>query len=354
MANESLKVGERLEVSVLTETVCELLRSAGLAVESATRAAHLLVYAQRSGVDTHGVTHLPAYVRRLLDGSINSSPKFVFENTDGAASVLDANDALGCLAADAAITEAMRRANQFGVGSVAVRNSSHFGPAGVYVEAAAKAGYVAIALSNASATMAPWGGRDSILGTNPLAAAFPRANAAPVVIDMATSTASRAHVRRALANNSTIPPDWALDQAGRPTTDPAEALRGSMQPMGGPKGSALALMVELLCASLAGATPGYSIRVPQDTSPESCKVSHFFIALDPNSFAGATHVELSVDNIAKTIEQSTPRESSEPVRLPGGASASSRKWNDEHGIEVTATLLQALRDTETLITQARA
>ena len=173
-ALDSLSAGMRISASNLTITVSQLLAATGMDDQSAVHAAELLVWAQSSGINSHGVMHLPSYVRRLLDGTINVCPRLAFENPDGASSALDADNALGCLAAFAAIQEAMRRAGEHGLGAIAVRNSSHFGPAGVYVHHAAIAGYVAMAFSNASPTMAPWGGREPVLGTNPIAAAFPR------------------------------------------------------------------------------------------------------------------------------------------------------------------------------------
>jgi len=346
---ESLKTSTTLSVITLTRLVAQTLEAARMEPESAFRAAELLVYAQASGLDTHGVTHLPSYVRRLLDGTINPRPMLQFENTQGAATVLDAHDALGCIAADAAMREAMTRAATFGVGCVAVRNSSHFGPAGVYVQAAASAGYVALALSNASATIAPWGARESILGTNPIATAFPRANAEPVVVDMATSAAARADVRKAAAQGAAIPAHWALDSTGRPTTDAQLALQGSMQPLGGHKGFALALMVEMLCSCLAGGAPGFEVRVPQDTAPESCKVSHFFLTLEPGAFAGTDELRLGVETLANTIENSVPRDPNEPVRVPGSASAAARARSDAQGIKLSDVLLQALRESAALV-----
>ena len=349
---ELLHVGSTIAVIELEHVVAAVLRRAGLSATDAQRAAVLLTYAQRSGLETHGILHLPFYVARLLNGTINANARLEFDTPEGAATALDANDALGCIAADAAMDEAMRRAASYGVGSVAVRNSSHFGPAGVYVQCAANAGYVGIAMSNASATMAPWGGREALLGTNPIAAAFPRNNGAPVVIDMATSAAARADVRKAAAGATTIPSHWALDEQGHPTTDAQAALAGSMQPMGGAKGAALSLMVELLCSCLAGGAAGVDVRVPQDTEPAPCKVSHFFLALHPDAFAGAAILKRSVDALSSAIERSPPSVLTQPVRVPGSAAAATREHSDQHGVKLTTALHEALHQASKLVDTA--
>ncbi len=346
---DSLSAGMRITPSNLTSTVSQLLAATGMDDQSAARAAELMVWAQRSGIDSHGVMHLPSYVRRLLNGTINLRPRLEFDNPEGASSALDADNALGCLAASTAMREAMDRADAHGVGAIAVRNSSHFGPAGVYVYHAASAGYVAMAFSNASPTMAPWSGREPVLGTNPVAAAFPRPDSEPIVIDLASTTGSRAMIRKAASNREPIPAGWALDSNGNPTVDASEALDGTMQPMGGAKGYALSLMVELLCSAFSGGVPGYEVRVPQDRAPHPCNVSHFFLAFSADAFGASEGLLQGVERVALAVEHSTPTDPEQPVRLPGSKGARHRALNDKHGISLTAPLLDALRDAERLI-----
>ena len=345
-ALDSLSTGMRISASNLTITVSQLLAATGMDHQSAVHAAELMVWAQSSGINSHGVMHLPSYVRRLLDGTINVCPRLAFDNPDGASSALDADNALGCLAAFAAIQEAMRRADEHGIGAIAVRNSSHFGPAGVYVHHAAMAGYVAMAFSNASSTMPPWGGHEPVLGTNPIAAAFPRPGHQPIVVDLASTTGSRAMIRQAAANGKPIPAGWALNKNGHPTLDASEALDGTMQPMGAAKGYALSLMVELLCSALSGGVPGFEVRVPQDPAPESCRVSHFFLAFSPTGFTAANQVLQGIETVAQALERSHARDPEQPVRLPGSRGAQNRARNDADGILLDTPLLNALRETQ--------
>lgn len=341
-----------ITVDELTARVSSILVAAGLVVREAARAAGLLVFAQRSGIDSHGVMHLPAYVRRLRDGSIKARPSFALEHNGGAAAVLDADDALGCLAAWRAMGDALTLARQQGVGVVAVRRSSHLGAAAPHVLHAAEQGFVALLLSNASPTMAPWGGCDAILGTNPLAAAFPRTGGDPVLIDMATSAGSRAVMRQAARAGEPIPDGWALDAEGRPTTDAAAALDGTVQPIGGAKGYGLTLMIELLCSALAGGAPGFEVRPPQVSDGGTCQVSHLAIALDPDRFAGSDRTAGHVAALADHIETSVPADPEQSVRLPGSRAAAYRMASDRDGIAMTPGLASALRDAETLVGEA--
>lgn len=346
---DGLKAGSRLPVTELENIVQQLLGKTGMESDTAGQAARLILYAQRTGIDSHGAMHLPSYVRRLLDGTINPSACFKFNQHDGATTVLDADAALGCLAAATAMQEAMRRADIYGVGVIAVRNSSHFGPAGAYVHAAADAGYVALGFSNASPTMAPWGGRRALLGTNPLAAGFPRQHGPPVVIDMASTAGSRAAIRQSANTGEPIPAHWALDADGYPTTDAHTALDGTMQPVGGAKGYGLALMVELLCSALAGGVPGYDVRTPQDRATAPCRVSHCFVAIKSDAFGDAEALIDSVESITATIEASEPRDAGDPIRIPGARRAKHLGITDERGIELTEPLLAALHEAQRLV-----
>src|SRR5262249_59633264 len=145
---------------------------------------------------------------------------------------------------------------QLGLGAVEMRNSSYFGAAGYYADRAAEHGLIGIALTNAMPAIAPPGGTEGLLGTNPIGAAFPVPGTDPVIADMATAMVARSRIRHALAaGEKTIPEGWALDPSGRPTTDPAVAVKGSLLPIGGPEGYALALMGGILCGPLSDGEP---------------------------------------------------------------------------------------------------
>lgn len=336
----------------LQALAADILAATGMAAEDAVLAASILVEAQLHGIDSHGLAHLPVYVRRLLEHSILPHAIMQLSQTGPAASVLDAMNGFGVLAAHKAMIEAMRLAQAQGIGACAVRNSSHFGAANFYVELAARQGLIGIALSNAAPTMAPWGGREAILGTNPLAMAFPRGDAAPIVIDMATSVVARGRIRKAAQAKAAIPADWALDQDGQSTTDAEAALLGTIQPMGGAKGYALALAIELLCAGLSGGRPGFQVRNPHDPGPEPSGTSHNFLAIDPGCFAGRSAALLAIEAVAGRIEHSLPAADAKP-RLPGQRAAATYAQRLHHGIPVSSALLESMTISAGMVMRAK-
>ncbi|GAB5468341.1 MAG: Ldh family oxidoreductase [Rhodospirillales bacterium] len=334
------EVGTRASVARLSALAAELLRAAGLRRPDAEAMAACLVFAQASGLNSHGLMHLPAYLRGLRQGAIRASFRLRFVGRREGVATLDAAGAPGVLAALAASDRAVRLAGSAGVGAVAVRNSGHFGAASAFVHRMVGQGVVALVLSNASPSVAPRGGREARLGTNPLAAGFPRSDGEPVIIDLATTQGSRARIRKAALEGSEIPADWALDAAGRPTRDPEAALQGTMQALGGAKGTALGLMVELLCVGLSGGLPGGAVRPPQDAGPAG--VSHLFLAFDPTAFGGAKALSDKISEIAGGLESVAPSDPDAPVRLPGARAAAARRRAEREGIAITPALAAAL------------
>lgn len=343
-----IAAGTTIGQAALADLAAGILKAAGLRPDDAAAAATLLVECHRRGIDSHGLAHLPVYVRRILSGAIDPLARPVISSGNGPSAMIDGRNALGILVGLAAMTEAGRRARLHGVGIAAVRDSNHFGAAAPLVDRTARDGLVALAFSNAAPTMAPWGGREALLGTNPIAAAFPRAGNTPIVIDMATSTVSRGRLRQAALKGETIPADWALDAEGRPTTDARAGLDGTVQPLGGAKGYALTLMVELLCTTLTGGRPGFLVRNPHDPSPEPAGTSHLFLAFDPAHFAGAGTAAAVAAKLGARIEGSTPAAGGTP-RLPGARAAAEALRRDADGIPLTTMLIRQLTEAAQLI-----
>jgi len=329
----------------------EILVAAGMRREPADTAASLLASAQLRGIDSHGLSHLPAYVGRLLDGAIDPDAQMQIERPGTCAAVIDARTGLGVLAARVAIEEACDLASRHGMGACAVRNSNHFGAAALFAEMAAERGLIALAFSNAAPTMAPWGGKDAVLGTNPLAAAFPRPGKKPIVVDMATSAVARARIRRSATAGEAIPLDWALDQSGAPTSDAQAAMNGTVQPLGGAKGYALALVIELLSAALSGGRPGFTVRSPHEPGPATAGTSHLFVALDPAKFAGTDVAASMIETVALKIETSDAGVAGRP-RLPGARAARELERRAREGIPLSAGLLGSLRDAQQQLVRA--
>ena len=341
-----LKAGDRIQPAELTDLVSAILAEAGMQVSEAVIASKVLVSTQLHGIDSHGIAHRPTYVRRMTDGSIEVAPTIKISRSAGA-SVIDGDNGLGVLVARHAVDEACELALAYGVGACAVRNSNHFGAALPFASDAAKNGYILLCFSNAAPTMAPWEGREAILGTNPLAAAFPSADGPPVVVDMATSAVARGRIRKAARAGEKIPADWALDENGRPTTDAAAALKGTVQPLAGAKGYALTLAVELLSTALSGGRAGFDVLNPHDTTIAPAGVSHLFVAFYPPKFSGQIAANAATDRLTSKIEASAPRDRLKP-RIPGSRASAVANERGQEGIPLTIDLIASLRESALL------
>lgn len=346
------QAGATLPISELEAIAAEILRRAGVSHVNAGRMATVLVFAQASGIDSHGLMHLPAYVSGMVNGSVSPRPDFKILSVRPGAATLDGDNGPGILCALTATDQAIQCAAKAGIGAVSVRNSGHFGVAAAYIDRMVSRGMIGLVFSNASPTVAPRGGTVAAFGTNPIAAGFPRKGGPPVIIDMATTNGSRARIRKAAQVGDKIPGDWALDKNGQSTNDPQAALDGTMQALGGAKGTSLGLMVDLLCVALSGGVIGPQVRAPQNSGDENPGVSHLFVAFDTEAFGGSDQIATKVDEIAREMEASIPADPDQPVRLPGARAASCREQSRRNGILVAQPLADAMQRAAALVSDA--
>ncbi|MFJ0706224.1 Ldh family oxidoreductase, partial [Bordetella bronchiseptica] len=255
----------------------------------------------------------------------------------GGTALVDAGSGLAYPACALAAALAIERARQHGVAFVAVANSHHFGAAAYHLEAVAAAGLVGLAFGNSPAAMPAWGGRRALLGTNPVAAAFPRRRAAPLEIDLAPGEATRGQLMIAARDGESIPEGWALDAEGRPTTDPRAGLAGTILPAAGAKGTMLALIVELLVCSLSGARFGFETESLFDDDGEPARLGQAFLAVDPAALAGTDTYLERVETLIEAMLHD------DGVRLPGERRIALRKQALQHGVDIPDTLLAQLR-----------
>ncbi|MCY0882074.1 MAG: Ldh family oxidoreductase, partial [Firmicutes bacterium] len=299
--------------------------------------------ADLTGRSTHGVSRLPTYVERIRSGLINPSPQVAWQQT-GALSSVDGDNGLGPVAAWQAVELAMDRARVLGVGLSLVKDSNHCGALSAYCDAAARQGFVLLALTNASPAMPPWGGKTPIFGTNPIALGFPRQPTdAPLVIDLATSVVARGHIFEALRRGESIPAHWAIDQAGNPTTDPQAALLGAVLPMGGAKGYALALIVDLLSGVLSGAGYGSLVGSIRPEDGQIGNVGHFFLAINPQMLASAEVMRERLAVLEQEIYAAAATDAQHPVRLPGDRAQKEYAQQKQHGIRLDQPLIAGLQ-----------
>lgn len=299
-------------------TFCaQALERAGARPADAAVVADGLVAADLRGVHSHGVLRIGIYVDRLRAGSINPSAEFTILRDSRAVVVADAQAGLGIARAVEAMDLAIARARTHGIATVAVRNSNHCGMLAWHAMRALPAGAIGIAISNADSQVAPWGARAKFLGTNPLAVAVPAADELPIVLDMATSVVAHAKVKGAADRGETIPPDWAVDSAGHPTTDPAAALAGALLTFGGFKGSGISLLIDLLAGLLPGGRSGPEIVPLYQRLEEPQGVGHFFLALDVEAFEPLEVFTARVDETVRRIRALPPAAGATRALLPG-------------------------------------
>jgi ureidoglycolate dehydrogenase (NAD+) len=335
---------DRYPAEGLRRFVAEALRRGGALGEEAELVAEALVRADLRGVHSHGVVRTGVYLDRLQAGSIRPGATLEVLRDWGAAVWCDAGAGFGIVAACRAMDLAVERARRHGVGVVAVRNSNHCGMLAYYVLRAVSRGAVGVALSNADAQVAPYGARARYLGTNPLSVGIPAGEEPPVVLDMATSEVAHGRVRAAALRGERIPPTWALGPDGRPTTDPAEALRGALLPFGGPKGSALAVAVDLLAGVLAGAGSGPEVVPLYEGLDRPQGVGHLMAALWPEAFCGLESLRSRVDRLVREVRGLPPAEGFERVWLPGEPEHQRELEYRTAGIPLPADAVSVLRE----------
>jgi len=294
----------------------QALERAGARPADAAVVADALVAADLRGVHSHGALRVGIYVDRLRAGSINPRAELEILRDTGALVVADAQAGPGIAMAARAMDLAIARAAAHGTGTVSVRNSNHCGMLAFFAMRALP-GAVGIAVSNGDSQVAPWGTRGKFLGTNPMAVAVPAGDEPPIVLDMATSVVAHARIKGAADRGETIPADWAVDNAGRPTTDPAQALAGALLPFGAFKGSGISLLIDLLAGVLPGGRSGPEIVPLYQRLDEPQGVGHLFVALHVAAFEPLAAFTRRVDETIRRIRALPPAAGAARVQLPG-------------------------------------
>lgn len=278
-----------MRLGELRRFAAELLVAAGVPAERADRTARIIMVSEVWGNPSHGLLRLPYYLARLSAGGCRADAELITVTDTGAVVAYEGGAGLGHWQLWEAAGTARDRCRTSGVAMVTVADSSHCGALGAYVYPMVEAGQIGIAFSNGPAVMPPWGGAVPLLSTSPIAAGIP-AEPTPIIIDMATTAVARGKIAAYAASGRELPEGWALDAGGSPTTDANAALRGMLAPLGGPKGYALALLVEALTGALTG--PNLAVHVPDmfdpDDDPRPQGISHMVLAIAPDVFASGT------------------------------------------------------------------
>ncbi|MCX8279334.1 Ldh family oxidoreductase [Phyllobacterium sp. 0TCS1.6C] len=325
----------RLSISEAEDMVVAILTRNKVAAGNARSTARALVAAEAAGQSGHGLRRVPAYAAQALAGKVDGFAIPVATKTAEAVLRIDAGFGFAYPALDMAVAELAPLAGRNGIALAAIHRSHHAGVMALTVERFAEQGLVALMVANAPAAMAPWGGRTAMFGTNPIAFAAPLAGADPVVIDLALSKAARGKIVAAKQKGVGIPPDWALDKDGHPTTDAAMALEGTMLPLGEAKGAALALMVEILAAGITGAQFAYEASSLLDDKGPPPALGQTIIVIDPQASGGGDMLP-RLSMLAEMIGDDPG------ARLPGRRGAARRRQALAEGLELDADIMQLL------------
>jgi len=340
----SLPASSTVDPQALQRYVASLFAAHGVPQPDAERTAECLVEADLRGVASHGVGRVPIYTERLRRGLVKARPELALKPLTPVAAQLDADNGLGFVAATRAMDEAVERARQFGIGMVWIHGSNHFGMAASYLLQAVRAGYAAFVFTNASRAMPIWGGRTPFLGTSPFAFAAPGGlSQPPVVLDMATSVVARGKIRRAAQKGEPIPAGWALDAQGNPTTDAAAGYEGLILPLGGPKGSGLSLMMEVLGGVMSGAAFGGEVRNQYSDFETPQDVGHCMLALQPGLAVGEGDYRRRMDELVARAKACPRLDAEQEILMPGEPEARIERERRLHGIPLPAEDLAMLR-----------
>ena len=331
---------QRLQKEQAEALIQGALLNNNVSLENAESVARALVAAEIDGQSGHGFARVASYAAQAKSGKVagHARPSLSYSGT--ALIRVDAQHGFAFPAIDMAIRELSVLARQTGIAAAAIRNSHHCGQLGMHVERLAEAGLVGLMVANTPKAMAPWGGNRPVFGTNPIALAAPRSTGAPVVVDLSLSKIARGKVMAAKKRGEKIPEGWALDADGNPTTDPDAALAGMMLPAGDAKGSALALIVEVLAATLTGSAYSYEASSFFDPDGPPPDVGQFIVAINPETTPGAAFTD-RLEQLAAEIE------GQDGARLPGTRRLKARAESAAMGVLVPAHLMAEIQAAST-------
>jgi LDH2 family malate/lactate/ureidoglycolate dehydrogenase len=327
---------------VLVEFATAVYSAIGVPDDDARLVADSLVQADLWGHQSHGVLRLSWYAKRIESGAMQAKTESDFVVDAGALAVIDGHDGIGQVLAANAAHEAVRRAKSHGVGVVGLRNSNHFGTAMYYTLMAAHAGCVGFLSTNASPAMAPWGGRSKTVGTNPWSIAAPAGRLAPMVLDIANTGVARGKIYLAKQKGLPIPLGWAINAAGEPTTDAAEAIEGIILPMAAHKGYAIAMMMDVLSGVLTGSAFGSGVKGPYQFDQRS-GCGQLMIALDIAAFQPLEQFNARMEELIKETRSVPLAKGFEEIAYPGEIEARNDRENRRRGLSLPDDTLADLK-----------
>lgn len=340
----SLTTDEKLiPAKQLNDFCSRLFQTLGVPADEADVNADNLVEADLAGVESHGVSRMPIYLKRIRCGVVNPACSFKIVTEAAATAVIDAENSMGAAVSKKIMEMTIQKAKKSGMALCVVRNSNHYGMASYYTKMATSHGMIGMSATNGPPRMAPWGGRDPYFGTNPFAVSIPANQELPITADMATSVVARGKIIIAAKKNQTIPADWAMDRQGNFTTDPNEALVGTVLPFAGPKGSAIALLIDTMTGVLANSMFGKHLNDMYANFEEPSWTSHYFSAIDIAAFQPVTDFCDHMDQMIREIKANTKAANVQEIFLPGEIELRRRSERLANGVPISAVVFEDLK-----------
>ncbi|ORY61615.1 Malate/L-lactate dehydrogenase [Pseudomassariella vexata] len=321
--------------------VQRILEAHGVSSTDAATVADNLVSADLRGVDSHGINRIPSYVARVRQGVLDPKAQPTITQPTPVVAQIDGHNAFGAVVAKKAMSAAVEMAQVYGIGMVSCKHSNHFGMSAWVVQQAIDAGMLSLVFTNSSPALPAWGGREMLLGVSPIACGAP-GEPVPFILDMAPSVAARGKIYKAKRRGEKIPDDWALDAEGKPTDDPAKALDGGvMLPVGGPKGSALAIMMDVFSGVLSGSAFAGHVAGPYDPSRHA-DVGHFIIAMKPDLFVSAVEFKARMKYLYERVVGAEKMVGVDRIYFPGEIEINRNEERLKTGIPYAKAEIEAL------------
>lgn len=329
--------------SQLSRFITAAMQAAGLPPADAQTVGELMAEADVQGSDGHGVIRVPVYIRRILGGAVNVTPQIRVVEERAATAVIDGDNGMGHLVMKRATELAIEKARTCGIAWVGSRFSNHAGPASLYARMPLAHDMVGLyfAVGNAN-HLPPWGGLDMLLSTNPIAAAFPTHQEAPVVLDMATTVAAYGKVKAKAMLGEMMPEGWMMDRQGQPLLDPKRSEEGFLLPIGGYKGYGLSMIVGLLAGTLNGAAMGKEVIDFNNDDTSVTNTGQAIAVIDPAAFGDVQAFKLRVDKLVQEIHASERMPGFDRIWVPGEQSHLKRERHLRQGIDVPLALCRQL------------
>jgi LDH2 family malate/lactate/ureidoglycolate dehydrogenase len=333
-----------IPVTAVTDLIADVFMSLGVPAADAATVATLMVEADLTGADAHGVFRLPQYARRMKAGAVNPRAHIRVEQTAAATALVDGDNGLGHLVMAKATETAIGLARESGIGWVGVRRSNHAGTAGIYAAMPVEHGMIGLYSVVASANhMAPWGGVEMLLGTNPLGVGIPAGEEPPLVLDFATTVVSYGTVKSYAMEGRAMPEGWMVERAsGAAMTDANRSAAGMLLPIGGHKGAGLALVLGLLSGPLNRAAFGHDVIDFNADDISETNTGHFILALDIARFLPLADFKAEMDRHLRDLRASTRLPGVDAIRLPGDRRHAVRQDRVANGLALSPVLMQKL------------